>query len=526
MNDIFTDNPNPRLTPEQVYEAFSRDQAGLADALEAGVFAPTRSESFDHLHIAYWKYSTDTSRITYIEPEDRTPVIDYVANKIDAEGKAGFADHDVSAQEALVLYRKAYDRYERLENYTGHGLIDPEQLARVYFPMRDLYRRGSSVARGLGDEETITKWQKDWLQFSNGPEEEMQPYDEEYEERTDLYERFLLDKDDDEVWEEVTHHAQHEDERGEVPRYELKDISTNELSDLAGLLRTKTKDEQYAILAQQASNGETWNTVLTGLGDAPLARTLKQFLQKVVSAEELEANKKSRLPHAVILGGHDVKVIDQMVFSKDRPSKGGYFRASPIAENVMVIEPSEALRVIDEKVLADEPQVKFVDGLPTDMPFENRSQELIVGARNTEGMDSRTLSDFYLELARVLNHGGVYVESNRTRSVNDSSFNRWKSLLAQMIVDTVEDRGTIPDRMDAEKEAAMLKGLGLTEQIFNLDKRQIRVLVKEGAVKEIGWHMLEGMGGVDRLFGIEVGGKPDEPRFTQKKQTTRDTVVW
>jgi hypothetical protein len=526
MNDIFHDSPDPRLTPEQAYEAFSRNQAGLANKLETGVFAADRYEAHNAFHVAVWKYSTDTSRSTYIEPEDRTPVINYVADKIDKEGKAGFADHDVSAEDALGLYRQAYDRYKRLARYRGHDLLQPEQLARVYFPMRDLYRRGATIARSLGDEEeAVTKWQQDWLQYSNGPEEEMQPYDDEYEERSDLYERFLLDKDNNDIWDEVAHHAQHEDERGEVPRYELQTISTNELSDIAGLLRSKTKDEQYVILAQQASNGESWNTVLTGLGDIPLVRTLKRFLGKIVSPEELEANRKSKLPHAVILGGRDIKAIDQMVFSKDRPTKGGHFRASPIAENITVIEPSEAVRAIDENVLADEEHVKFVDGLPAYMPLEGGSQELIVGTRNTEGMDTHTLSDFYLELARVLKHGGVYVESNHTRSVNSTSFIRWKSLLARMIIDTVEDR-SIPDRMDPEKEAAILKGLGLTEQIFNLDKRQIRVLVKEGAVKEIGWHMLEGMGDVDRLFGVEVGGKPDEPRFKPQRQTTRNTVVW
>lgn len=517
---------NSQPTPEQIYEMFTPNQAGLADALEAGVFAADRVESRSHLRRAYRNYTGNTSRYTYIKPEDETPVIDYVANKIDTEGRASFADHRVTAEEALVLYRKAYDRYMRLALYPGYDLSDLEQLARVYFPMRDLFRRGVSVARSLGDEDTVTEWQKNWLDYSNGPEEEMRPYDDEYEERSSLYQRFLLDKDNSEIWDEVVHHAQHEDDHGEVPRYELQAINTSELNDLAGLLRSKTKDEQYAVLAQQASNGEAWNTILTGLGDVPLARTLKQFLAKVVSPEELEAKKKNKLPHAVILGGRDIKAIDQMVFAKDRPAKGGYFPAKPIAENITVIEPSKALRTIDEKVLSHETHVEFVDGLPTDMPFENHTQELIVGMRNTEGMDGRTLSDFYLELARVLKHGGVYVESNRTRAVNDSSLDRWKSMLAQMIVDTVEDRGTIPDRLDPEKEATMLKGLGLTEQIFSLDKRQMRVLVKEGAVKEIGWHMLEGMGGVDRLFGIEAGGSPDEPRFTPQKQTTRNTIIW
>lgn len=527
MNDIHIEGLNPHQTTEQLYESFSRDQKGLAKELESGVFAPERGDAIDYFNYAYYQYTGDTSTRTYIESEDRTPVIDYIASKIDTEGKAGFDDHPVTAEEAVVLYRKAYDRYDRLARNPGHHLGDPDQMARLYFPMRDLYRRGASTARSLGDEQIVMSWQKDWLQFSNGCEEEVQPYDEEHEERTDLYERFLLDKDNSDIWDEVAHHAQHEDERGEVPRYELHSTSTPELNDLAGLILSKTKDKQYAILTQHAANGETWNKVLSGLGALPLARTLNSFLKKIVSPEELVANKKVKIHHAAILGGRDVKAIDLMVFSKDRtPKKGWCLPANPIAENVTVIEPSDALRAIDERFFGDEQHVAFVDGLPTDMPLKNRSQQLIVGTRNTEGMNGRTLSDFYLELSRVLKHGGVYVESNGSRATNNSSFNQWKSLLAQMIVDTVEDRGTIPDRMDSDKEKTMLKGLGLTEQIFNLDERQIRVLVKEGAVKEIGWHMLEGMGGVDRLFGIKVGEKPDEPRFVPQKQTNRNMVVW
>ena len=525
MNDFINDNPNHPLNPEQVFEAFSADQAGLAEALESGVFASKREESLDYFQYAYRKYTGNTSRSTYIEPEDETPVINYVADKIDAVGREGFADHDVTSEEALKIYTDAYSRYKRLALYPGHDLLEPDHLARVFFPMRDLYRRAVSVARILGDDETVNRMQKDWLQYSNGPDEAMQPYDEEFEERSDLYEKFLLNKDNDDIWYEVVHHAQHEDDRGEVPRFELQNVSTEDLSDLAGLLRSRTKDEQYVILTQPSTNGEPWNKILTGIGDVPMVRTLKRFLEKVVSPEDLEAKRKSRLEHAVILGGRDIKAIDQMVFKNDRRVKGGVFPANPIAETVTVIEPSEELRSIDAKVLSDEAHVKFVDGLPAYMPFEKNSQELIVGTRNTEGMDIRTLSDFYLELSRVLKRGGIYVESNRSRRVDDIRFTRWKSLLGQMIVDTVEDN-SIPDRMDPEKEAAMLKGLGLTEQTFNLDNRQIRVLVKEGAVKEIGWHMLEGMGGVDRIFGVEVGGKPDEPRFKQKKQTTRDTIVW
>jgi len=525
MQDIYADNPGPHLTPEQVYAAFTPNQTGFADALEGGIFASTYEEALDHFHYARRKYTGDTSKSTYVQPEDQSSVTGYIADKIDAAFYEAVGEIAQSPEALLKLYGKTYDQYRRLARHKGYDLSG-DDLARTYFPMRDLYRRAATTARGLGNEEAVKKWQQDWLKYSNGPEEEMRPYDDEYRERKSLYERFLLNKEDGEVWNEVTHRAQHEDERGEIPRYELQTISTSELSDLAGLLRRQTKDEQYAALTRPASNGESWNKVLTTLGDVSLVMTMKRFLEKVVTPEELEAGKKGRLPHAVILGGRDIKAIDQMVFSKNRPANGGHFPANPIAKDITVVESSEALRAVDTKLLADEPHVKLVDGLPTDMPFENRSQDLIVGTRNTEGMDARTLSDFYLELARVLRRGGVYVESNHARTVNGGSFSRWKSLLAQMIVDTVEDRGAIPDRLDADKEAAMLKGLGLTEQIFNLEKRRIRVLVKEGAVKEVGWHALEGSGGVDRLFGIELGGKPDGPKFRTPRQTTRNTVVW
>lgn len=525
MSNRHIDGPDPHLTPEQIYESFTPNQAALASELEAGIFAESDRDALGHFHSAHRQYTGYTDKRTYFQPEAQTPVIGYVADKIDAAYGEAIETVDQSPADALSLLRTTYDQYSRLARYKGHNLSDG-QLARVYFPMRDIYRRAANIARELGDEESVKQWQQDWLSYSNELEEETRPYDEEYEERRDLYDRFLLNKEDGEIWDEVIHRAQHEDERGEVPRHDLQDISTEELGNLADLLRTQTRDEQYVTLTRLASNGEAWSIVLAGLGDTSLVHTLKRFLEAVVSPQEIEAGQKSRLPHAVILGGHDTKAIDLMTFSKDRPVKGGLFKANPIADEVTVIEPSEALRTTDQKALADETHVKIADGLPTDMPFENRSQELIVGLRNTESMNGDTLSDFYLELARVLKHGGVYVESNRVRSVSDSSFDRWKSLLAQMVVDTVEERGTIPDRMAPDREAAMLQGLGLTEQIFNQGDRKIRALVKEGAVKELGWHMLKGRGGVERLFHIEVGGKPDVPRHKQARQTTRSTVVW
>ncbi len=511
--------------PEQVYETFGLYQQRLADLLEQGVFAEDEAVARNYFRTAYRNYTGDTSKHSYIEPKDEMPVVSYVADKIDAEGREGFAAEDISAADALRLYRRAYGRYSRLAIPVG-GSCNDDHMARVYFPMRDLYRRAVGAARTIGDVGAVAEWQADWSQFSNNYEEEMLPYDEEVEERHDTYQRFLLDKDDDETWREVTHRAEHEQDRGENPRFALKSTSTEELGDLAGILRAQTRDEQLVTLAREASNGETWVDVLPGMGDVAFARTLQRFLHVVVTPEDIEAGKKNRPAHAVILGGQDTKAIDHMVFSEDRKVRGGYFRSNPIAESVTVIEPSETMREIDERTFASEPNVEVKDGLPTDMPYDNRSQELIVGMRNTEGMDGLTLSDFYLELARVLKHGGVYVEGYRSRTPDENSFGRWKSLLVQMIVDTVENRGAIPDRLAPEKEQAMLAGLGLTEQTFKYDGRAIRTLVKEGAVKELGWYMLEGDGGVDRKFGIETGGKPDAPRWSQKRQTTRNTIVW
>lgn len=506
--------------------SFSVAQTGFAEALEQGIFAETYAHAKDYFSRAYCIYSGDTSRRTYLGPEKQLPVIDYIADMIDAEGRAAFAAGNMTAPRAGSIYRTAFDRYARLASYPGHTLSDDDQLARLFFPMRDLYRRGAKSARDAGDDETFGKWQKDWLRFSSGAEERMLPYDKEYDERREIYERFLLDKQDRNIWEEVAHQAEHEDERGEVPHTELQDIVTEELYELAKLLQVSTKDEQCSILARMATNGKRWSEVLIGFGDTPLATTTQQFLSKIVTPEELEAGKKTRLSHAAILGGRDAKAIKKLVLSKDYQVKGGYFRANPIAETVTVIEPSEVVRHTDATLLKDEPHVSFTDGLPTDMPFEAQSQDLIVSTRNTEGMDGRTLGDFYLELARVLKYGGVYVESNGTRDVEEKVFFRWKSLLAQMIVDTVEDRGVIPDRLAPDKEAAMLKGLGLTEQIFNYHNRTIRVLVNAGAVKEVGWYALEGMGGADRLFTIIVGGKLDERKFRPQRQTGPGTVVW
>lgn len=524
MSDRYIDTPEQHMSPDQQYAAFDHYQTQLADALTEGIFTSDPKEMTRSFRIAR-QYTTDTSRRTYIEPEEQTPVIDYVAGRIETTFSAHVEDAAQSPADLLALCRRTYEQFRSLASYEGYG-ASGDDLVRTYFPMRDLYRRGVITAQNLGDEDAVMQWQKDWLWYSHGPEKEMRPYDPEYQERTDLYDRFTLNKQDDEIWREVVHKAQHEDDRGEAPRHQLQDISTEELSDLADLLRSQTKDEQYSTLVRQATNGQDWNKLLVELGDVPLTRTLKRFLDAVVSKEELETLEKTRLPHAVILGGRDVKAIDQMVFSQNRPAKGGHIPATPIADNITIIEPSEVVRATDEKVLADETHVKLIDGLPTDMPFENASQQLIVGARNTEHMDGCTLSDFYLELARVLQRGGTYIESNRARSINDESFSRWKTLLAQMIVDTVEDRGTIPDRMSRDTEVAMLKGLGLTEQIFKFEGREIRALVKDGAVKEVGWYAMKGRGGAGRLFGIEIGGEPDVPRFTRQKQTTRDTVVW
>jgi hypothetical protein len=497
--DSFPADQDPFLVNPR--ETFNYKQRGFADALMGGVYAEDHKQSVHRLLDASWNFTYLTDRPNYIEDKgQQLAVIEYVADSIDEHFLGDARKGDKSADMALTLLDQAFTRYTRLACYPGHD-IRGDQLARVYFPMRNFFREACRIAMEQDKPDVLSSWQEQWLNYSNGPEESMRSRDEEAAIRKELYERFLLDPNDDSIWGEITHQATHEAERGEVFRNSLKGVRLSDLVVLASDIRGLPKDEQYARMAKLTTSGDRWSELLPGFGDASLANTIKRFLSVVVDPEQVKAeNKSSRRQEAVVLGAHDVKALHSMVFSGTIKRNGGYFIGDPIAEHVAIIESSDTLRDVAE-IQLDGQNVEFVKAEFTNLPYKPKSVDLLVGNRATEVMDAHATADFYLELARVLKRGGMYIDGTVSQSADELIVSRWKGLLAQMVVDTVQRTAHIPDRMSPEKEESMLNGLGLHAQHFNYEGKNIRVLVKQASIKDVGYHALQGRG-VEHLFAI------------------------
>ena len=492
-----------QMSFEARYATFDYKQQGFADELIAGVMhAKTRQEEVRHLHRAYRDYTGDTTSYTYIEDtKDQLPVIEYVADTADAEFKKGARDGDHTAEAALSLLETVFERYSRLAHYPGHTIYGP-QLTRVYFPMRQFFREACRISIELNKPDVLARWQERWTNISNGPEAAMAGMDKEVEERQELYESFLLDPTNGEIWSDVEHQAKHEEARGEIyPRSTLADVPVENLTTLAGLVREGTKEEQYVRMSQRAPNGEQWSSLLPGYSDSSLTSATKRFLDVIVTREEAGAGKTNRRQTAVILGARDPVAVYDMAYKGVIERQCGHIVKTPVAEHVTVVEQSEVLRNVAEEQLEGQ-AVDFVSAALTDLPFDDKTQELLVGSRLTESMDKQTLTDFYFDISRVLKNGGIYIEGVGTRRPDDAANLRWKGLLAQMVVDTVRRPEKIPDRMDNEQERFLLESLGFVEKLFHYNGERIRVLTKHASIKDIGYHALHGRG-VEHLFTVE-----------------------
>jgi hypothetical protein len=361
--------------------------------------------------------------------------------------------------------------------------------------MRTFYREATHIANATADKQAHAEWNEKWSKFNynNTLEERLEDYDTDAQTREETYAQFKLEPNNDELWNEVAHQAEHEEQRGENHPFLLRDVTVQDLVALADEIRDLPKDKRLGRLAELSPYGKSWAAELPGLAGISLAMNT-QRLRNVLLDTKLPID-------AVIFGAWDVALIDRLTATEDEIRIGWVRSANPIAEHTTLVDTNlRALEVAGE-LFADR-EVTVANSELTDLPFDSNSLELIVGNRVRQTMDVVTIKDFYIELSRVLKQGGMYIDHAGESSQSKSTYTRWKVLLSQMVIDAALPRVEPDQQISREQEIAVLAGLGLQERRFNYSGAPINVLVKRASIKSIGYHAISGRG-IDQIFVVE-----------------------
>lgn len=256
--------------------------------------------------------------------------------------------------------------------------------------------------------------------------------------REDMLSRFAEAPDDPTVWAEVAGHVLDEESRSVGQPEELRDISGQELLAFAGLVRGTEQRRRYGLTAHYAPNGERWFDVLYGFHSAAGDDAIAAAARMVTS--ELWDAQVTRALDIATGTGKTACVISQF------------------ARYTVGLDNDEVLLAA---AYADNPTVEFVGGSVDALPFPDESMDIITSDGIKYTLSARTSVAMYHQIARVLRHGGVYIDSHYAaadeirvstgRSLvladyhpeNLGTFVTWRAVLEDMIVDTVSGKWNV-----------------------------------------------------------------------------------
>ncbi len=289
------------------------------------------------------------------------------------------------------------------------------------------------------------------------------------ERRTDILDAFGQDPTNDAVWQQAY----------DLVRTEVSDpmdgaaastIPADELIGFADKVRATTPDERYALTTEQASNGEQWFDILRTFSSPQLARA------KLVVLQHGFEDPDHVFTRALDVGTGTGKSLATL---------------EAVAHHVVGLDRNaDVLKVAAER---KGEATELIRGDVATLPFDDESFDLVASGGLVGALDRSTSIMFYKELERVLTHGGVYIDG--TYALNEQGYlgqemqdipRASKSMLADMIVDTVSGKLDIADHLGNDERQDLLESLGLQEAEYGVEDEvfndgtitRVRVIVK------------------------------------------------
>lgn len=505
-------NNSTEATAEEMYAAFLPNQKKLASGLLDGIYGLADD---DTIYPLYLKYASNTAAYTYIEPEQQEAVMDYVADRIDEsflEGSrtidtnhASHAGGEKAVQTArLAILDTAFGRYEKLANYTAHG-PSHETFTRIYPVMRNFFRSAGTMAVLREDTDLLQSWQKRWRWFASGHEKDIAGHELEYESREDTYETFKKKPESQKTWQDVEDEALVEEAYGEIFDVDMTKVSARDMIALAERIRNVLPEDYYKIIAEVSPGGDRWMDILHGLKHRSLQHAFRRFTDVILPFDETQPEDGPKKWDTVVeIGAKDAKSTEAFSFDGEQQIDKYHVRIGrPIADKFVVIEPDQTMIDLAKDKLAGR-NVEFIHGEVMRLPFDDGSIDLAFGDRLLPSLNAPASEDFYKEIARILNNGGMYIDGvaeDIELPLVNSVTNRWKNLLAQMVADTVTGSTIKREQLDPTEEASLLEDLGLKVYHYKYDSNNIRVFVKNGEIEDAGYLGVQGRG-VDHYFRV------------------------
>lgn len=278
-------------------------------------------------------------------------------------------------------------------------------------------------------------------------QEQQNPLNEpSIDERSDLLEDFSDNPEDDSIWETAYDWVHAETHIPESRRPAIADdIPGDELVALAKRVRSTPQSDRYAIMAEHASNGRPWFDVLATFSSPQIEDAEEAVIEELTDGRKVDT--------ALDIGTGTGKSLAKLVEHADR---------------VVGVDRNKIL--LGQASTQTASNTGLLQASADSLPVRDHSVDIASSTGITGALDARTADGFYREIARVLKPGGVYVDGvyyydrdgkageELSRIVATS-----KSMLADMIVDTVSGKFGISEHLSHDKRASLLGSLGLHE---------------------------------------------------------------
>ncbi len=279
------------------------------------------------------------------------------------------------------------------------------------------------------------------------------PLEVQSERRQSLLDEFADHPYDDHVWSTAYEWVRAEGDSPEQTGI-AADIPAEELIAMADTVRQTPQAERYNLMAARASNGKYWFDVIEGFSSGQIRNTLAS----VVKSWTTNGNTSINFNNALDIGtgiGKSLAILEGC------------------ADNVVGLDQNPALLSIAKERAGA--HTKLVQGSAKNMPFDDSSFDLIVSQGLQAALDKNAATGFLKQLNRIMAPNGVYIEGHyyhdeagnphpELARFTDSS----KSMLSDMIGDTVSGALDRTDHLGGKEEQNLLESLGLQQQHYDM----------------------------------------------------------
>lgn len=278
------------------------------------------------------------------------------------------------------------------------------------------------------------------------------PPEAQAERRQALLDAFSEHPRDDHIWQTAYDWVRTEgdnlDETGIAT-----DIPAEELIAMADAVRQTPQSERYDLMATRASNGRYWFDVIEGFS----SDNVRSALEDVVKSGVTAGDNPVHFHNALDIGtgvGKSLAILEGC------------------ADNVVGLDQNQSLlNIAKERAAAN---TSLVQSSAEKLPFEDSSFDLITSQGLRAALDKDATINFLKELERVMTTNGVYIEGHYYRDEEGNPHPELarftessKSMLSDMIGDSVSGALDRTDHLSYEEEQKILKEAGLFQQHYD-----------------------------------------------------------